>query len=143
VYPYLQHCVTALGSTYPTNLNRIILLQKRIVRILDKQPFDAHTDPLFIKLKIHKFDWIYLYHFGKFMYQYHNGLLPRSFDNFFLPMNQVHIVISHDRLICINYCSVGLILENFLSLIKVLSFFNSLSDDIRSAPIVLLHSFLN
>jgi hypothetical protein len=75
VYPYLQYCKTVWDSTYPTNLNRIILLQKHIIRILDKQPFDAHTDPLFIKLKILKFDWIYLHHLGKFMYQYHNGLL--------------------------------------------------------------------
>jgi hypothetical protein len=36
VYPYLQYCITVWGSTYPTNLNRIILLQKRIIRILDK-----------------------------------------------------------------------------------------------------------
>ena len=30
-YPYLQYCNTVWGSTYPTNLYRIILLQKRII----------------------------------------------------------------------------------------------------------------
>ena len=110
VYPYLQYCIIVWGSTYPTNLNRIILLQKRIIRILDKQPFDAHTDPLFIKLKILKFDWIYLYHLGKFMYQYHNGLLPRSFDNLYqlsfcrtnirreVMTYEVHLVLRHSFL---------------------------------------------
>ena len=51
VYPYFQHCIIVWGSTYPTNLNRLILLQKRIVRIVNKKPFDAHTDPLFRDLK--------------------------------------------------------------------------------------------
>jgi hypothetical protein len=30
VYSYLQYCIIVWGSTYPMNLNRIILLQKRI-----------------------------------------------------------------------------------------------------------------
>ena len=46
VYPYFQYCIIVWGSTYPTNLNRLILLQKRIIRIVNKKPFDAHTDPL-------------------------------------------------------------------------------------------------
>ena len=40
---------------------RIILLQKRIIRILNKEKVDAHTDPIFSELKILKFDKIYLY----------------------------------------------------------------------------------
>ena len=47
VYPYFQYCIIVWGSTYPTNLNHLILLQKRITRIVNKKPFDAHTDPLF------------------------------------------------------------------------------------------------
>ena len=33
VYPYLMYCVSVWASTYPTNLNRLIILQKRLVRI--------------------------------------------------------------------------------------------------------------
>ena len=47
VYPYLQYCLIDWGSTYATNLKRIILLQKRIIRIINKETFNAHTDPLF------------------------------------------------------------------------------------------------
>ena len=52
VYPYLQYCVTVWGSTYPSNLNRIILLQKRAVRCINKDAYDAHTDPIFKELRI-------------------------------------------------------------------------------------------
>ena len=35
------------SSTYSSNLNRIVLLQKRVVRIINQEKFDAHTDPMF------------------------------------------------------------------------------------------------
>ena len=47
VYPYLQYCNIVWASTYPSNLNRIVILQKRIVRILSKGKFDSHTNPFF------------------------------------------------------------------------------------------------
>ena len=31
VYPYLQYCITAWGSTYATNLNHLVILQKRVI----------------------------------------------------------------------------------------------------------------
>ena len=34
VYPYISYCSTVWTSTYPTNLNRIYLLQKRAVRAI-------------------------------------------------------------------------------------------------------------
>ena len=64
VYPYLQYCLIVWGSTYATNLKRIVLLQKRIIRIINKETFNAHTDPLFAEVKILKFEKIYLYQLG-------------------------------------------------------------------------------
>jgi hypothetical protein len=84
VYPYLQNCIAVWGFTYSTNLNRVILLQKRAVRIVNKKVFDAHSDTIFKELKILKFDKLYLFNLGKFMYSYYNNLLPRSFDDNFL-----------------------------------------------------------
>ena len=45
VYPYLCYCVGVWGSTYPSNLKRVVTLQKRAIRIISKSKFDAHTDP--------------------------------------------------------------------------------------------------
>ena len=90
VYPYLQYCVTEWGSTYPSNIKRIILLQKRVVRCINKDAYDAHTDPIFKELRILKFNDIYLLNLGKFMYSYQNGLLPSSFNDCFIKVNQVH-----------------------------------------------------
>ena len=42
VYPYLQCCIVVWGGTYLSNLDRIRLLQKRIIRVLNEDSFKAH-----------------------------------------------------------------------------------------------------
>ena len=70
VYPYLNYCVTIWGSTYLTNLNRLILLQKKVIRVLGNEDFYAHSSPIFKSLKILKFQDICLLNLGKFMFSY-------------------------------------------------------------------------
>ena len=43
-----------LGHSNQANIDRIIKLQKRCVRILDFASYDSHTNPLFAKLGIIK-----------------------------------------------------------------------------------------
>ena len=78
------------GSTYQSNLNRIIILQKKIIRIISKVSFDAHTGVLFKEQEILKFSDIYLYQIGKFMYQFKRGLLPNYFRDMFTLASQIH-----------------------------------------------------
>ena len=56
VYPYLHYCASVWGSTYQSNLKRLITLQKRVIRIISKSTFDAHTNPIFENLNILKFE---------------------------------------------------------------------------------------
>ena len=79
VYPCLYYCTIAWGSTYPSNLNRLVLLQKRVIRIINKDAFDTLT-PIFRELKLLRLDQIYLYQLWKFMYLYRSGLLPEYFS---------------------------------------------------------------
>ena len=90
VYPYLHYCIISWGSTYPTNLNRLFLLQKRAVRIITKASFDAHTDPIFKELNLLKLHQIYSFQLGTFMFLYKKNSLPQSFTTFFPVVNQIH-----------------------------------------------------
>ena len=90
VYPYLTYCVSVWGSTCQSNLNRIIILLKKIIRIISKVSFDAHTGVLFKKQEIFKFSDIYLYQIGKFMYLFKRGLLPNYFRDMFTLESQIH-----------------------------------------------------
>ena len=60
VYPHLNYVTEVWGSADPTNLNRILILQKRIVRMMTYNDFREQdysfpsSDPLFFKLEIFK-----------------------------------------------------------------------------------------
>ena len=89
VYPYLVYCISVWGSTYP-NLNRIFLLQKKVIRIISKSAFDAHTEPIFKQLKILKLSDIYQSQIDKIMFSFKKGLLPDAFREMFVLTNQIH-----------------------------------------------------
>ena len=58
VYLYLFYCIAVWGYIYPTNLKRLVILQK-LVRIVNKDAFNTHTDPIFAELKLLKVDQIF------------------------------------------------------------------------------------
>ena len=90
IYPYLTYCNIVWSSTYVTNLNRIYLLQKRVVRALTNSDYRAHSSPLFYQLKILDIFKLNSFYIGTFMFKYHHHLLPECFDNLFITNNQVH-----------------------------------------------------
>ena len=90
IYPYLIYCVSVWGSTYNSNIKKIVTLQKKAIRIVAKVSFDSHTDPIFRELEVLKFNDIVLFHLGKFMFFFCKGLLPNAFNDMFTPTNQIH-----------------------------------------------------
>ena len=76
ILPYLNYCNLVWGSAYKSNLQRIVILQKRVIRIVDKSYYNAHTEPIFKKLNLLKFQDIHLLHLGQFMFSFKNSILP-------------------------------------------------------------------
>ena len=68
VYPYLIYAIEVWGSADHTHLNRIFILQKRVIRLItfsDKRQNDYSflpSDPLFYKMEIHKIHDLNVYH---------------------------------------------------------------------------------
>ncbi len=52
IYPYLTYCNSVWSSTYVSNLRRVLMLQKRVVRLLTNSGFREHTAPLFRELNL-------------------------------------------------------------------------------------------
>ena len=46
VYPYFFYCNLVWASTYRTNLSRLVILPKRVVRTIAKTQCYPHTDPI-------------------------------------------------------------------------------------------------
>jgi len=90
IYPYLSYCNIIWGRAANIYLNRLFILQKRIMRIICKTHYLAHTESLFQECKVLNVYKINSYSIGIFMYKYCMGLLPRLFDNMFVIQNEHH-----------------------------------------------------
>ena len=55
ILPHLNYCAAVWGANYPSRLDKLVKLQKRALRIIDKKPYFYHTRDLFIKYKLLKF----------------------------------------------------------------------------------------
>ena len=82
IYPYLQYCNLVWASTYPTNLSRLVLLQKKILRLADKAEYNAHTNPLFKKMFLLKFQDIQKLQTCQFLFSLCRNSLPSKFTIF-------------------------------------------------------------
>ena len=71
----------------PYHLRRLVLLQNRIVRVISKKGFGAHTEPLFKNLMILKLEDIYSLHLAKFMFSFKTTSIPSSFSGSILRTN--------------------------------------------------------
>ena len=52
IFPYLIYCVEIWGSASDAHLLPLILLQKKIVRVINFSPYLAHTKDIYLKLNI-------------------------------------------------------------------------------------------
>ena len=75
---------------YNSRLERLRILQKKIVRIITKSPYLAHTNPLFSSESILKIDDIIKLEVASFMYLFDNNQAPSTFDNIFKRNNEIH-----------------------------------------------------
>src|ERR1043165_3682325 len=83
IYPYLTYCNMIWATNYTARLARLIVLQKRVIRIIMRLPYNSHTDQAFTQLGILKLHQIKLMQTAEFMYRYTNKTLPNAFDNYF------------------------------------------------------------
>jgi len=90
IYPFLIYGILAWGSTYPTTLDPLFKLQKKVMRVITFSNFDERSSPLFKRLNVIKLNDIAFLYISVFMYKYHHSLLPTAFNNFFTKVRDVH-----------------------------------------------------
>ena len=67
--------------TKRTNLRRLVILQKRIIRIMYQLHFHAHANPIFKDFGVLKFNDIDLLQLGQFLYSCKDSFLPPKFSS--------------------------------------------------------------
>ena len=81
-------CLYGLADQQYTS--KIILLQKRAIRLITNSAFTAHTKPLFDDLKILNFSKTIEFQFSLLMWENDHGNLPKCFSEYFKKSSDVH-----------------------------------------------------
>ena len=84
------------GQNINTYIDKISIIQKNAVCIITFAEFNAHTDPIFKKLRILKIkDHITLQN-CLLVYDFINNKLPKSFNNAFVKVKDVHTITTRN-----------------------------------------------
>ena len=97
VYPYLTYCNIVWGRTHKIYVNRLFLLQKKIIRIVTFSNFQAHTHGLFKETEILNIFQITIYLVGIFVFQFKQNKLPTIFDSFFTHVHNIHTHVTRNN----------------------------------------------
>ena len=134
----IHYCINAWGSTYKTNLRRLVSLQKRVIRIISKSTFDSNSDPIFKELELLKLNDVRQLELGKLMVSFSRSLLPSKFNNYFSLNKQVHSYATrYANDFHLPFCRTNL--RKFSVSFQGPTFYNSLNNDIKESNS--LHSF--
>ena len=91
MYPYLIYGNLIWGNTYKTRIQKILNIQKKIVRLITFKSYLEHTEPIFKELRILDIFKINDYLTALFMYRYYYlKNLPEAFENYFVTNNEIH-----------------------------------------------------
>ena len=100
VYSHLSYGIEAWGSASADDLNKILVLQKKAVRIMSgNQYFQIYgepavplpaSEPLFKKLKILKISDVFILNISKFIFLTLLGQSPAIFSSWFTLSNSIH-----------------------------------------------------
>ena len=82
ILPYISYGIHVWGTAANIHLDKILVRQKKIVRIISGVPPRTHTKPLFKDLKLMTIHQIYTYYVGVFMYNLYHEKLPSIFGMF-------------------------------------------------------------
>ena len=98
VFPYLHYCNEVWGITYPSNLKRLVTLQKQAIRIITKSSYLAHTAPHFEQLKILSVQQINVFVVGRFMFKVFHKVTPQTFDSMFIRNRSIYRYVTRQHL---------------------------------------------
>ena len=90
VYPYLTYCNIVRTRTYPTRLESIYNIQRKIVRIGTFSKFTQEMRPTFLSLNLLTIYELNSYLSALFMYSYFTEQTTPSFSDYFLKINTIH-----------------------------------------------------
>ena len=97
IYPYLTYCLEVWGGAGDVYLLSLFKLQKRVVRIMTSLPHRAHTESIFLDLKLLNIYQLYKQKIVLFMFKYIRGCLPKLFNNYYIRNVDIHSHVTRQK----------------------------------------------
>ena len=88
--PFLAYGVSVWGMTYPSMLDSISALQKKILRIVTFSDKTAPSSPIFNCLQVLRFNDIIILYTVSFVFECVHNLAPTYFRNYFTSIQSIH-----------------------------------------------------
>ena len=90
IMPHLSYGNIIWASCSNYLVNRIFLLQKRAMRVIDKVHHRAHTSEICLKYNVLTIYQLCDQQLAEFMYKYTKSLLPQQFSNWYTLNDSIH-----------------------------------------------------
>ena len=90
VHPYLTYGLAALGQACKTYLNKILILQKRALRLLYFTDWHEDAIPLFLEANVLPITFLYYESVSTLMYDINNCKAPTNMLNLFQKTSNIH-----------------------------------------------------
>ena len=89
-YSFVSYGITVRGLTYKSLVQKLIVIQQKIVRVMTFNKMNAHTNPIFIHLEFLKIEDIRQFQLLSFVYDCLNKTAPVFFHDYFTPSSERH-----------------------------------------------------
>ena len=90
ILPYLTYGLVAWGNASKNYLNKIVVLQKRVLRLIYFVDRKEHAIPLFVNAKILPITFLYNEAVCKLMLDVHNNSAPSNITKLFTRTSNIH-----------------------------------------------------
>ena len=90
IHPYLTYGLAAWGQACKTYLNKVLILQKRALRLLYLADWYDHAIPLFLETNVLPITFLYYESVSALMHGINNNKAPVNMSNLFQKTSNIH-----------------------------------------------------
>ena len=127
VVSYLRYGLIAWGQAGKTQLNKLLILQKRALRFMCFADRRDHAIPLFLRAQTLPIHFLYYELLAGTMHDVSDGVIPSQLKDFFIPTGKIHTYITRSSVFKNFYIKKSKLEIEWKSLFLFLSFFLQLS----------------
>ena len=103
MFPFMSYDTAVWGQAAQTNFNKLLILQKRALRLMYFISNSEHAIPLFVSIKTLPINMFYYKSVACLMHDVSNKLVPSNFLDLFTETCEIHLYFTRSSAAA-NYC---------------------------------------